>query len=297
MLAAIVNRSAPLPPGAKLLILGGGFTGQRLAEAARALGAKVLCSRRTNKSKGADFAFDSSTKQPPCDEIFQGTTHLISSIPPATNGEDPVLQILSSQLKNLSLEWVGYLSTTGVYGDCQGNWVSENDYAKPKQLRSKRRLECEKAWQASGLPIQILRLPGIYGPGRSAIDSIQSGKNKMVDKPGQVFSRIHVDDIVGAILHLINLQAKGNNPDIVNISDNLPTSNVEVLQYAAHLLGHDPPPIQSFEDASKHMNPMALSFWQENRRVSNHRLCKELGYSLIHADYKSGLKACLLHNQ
>ena len=116
----------------------------------------------------------------------------------------------------------------------------------------------------------------------------------MISKPGQVFSRIHIDDIAGATFHLIDRYSKGQTPKIINIADNYPTVNTDVLRYAAELLNYKLPPIQSFEMAAKEMTPMALSFWEENRRVSNNLLCKELGYQLIHQDYKSGLKACYL---
>ncbi len=221
-------------------------------------------------------------------------THLLSCIPPEANGSDPVLTSLRKELENMPLKWVGYLSTTGVYGDCKGDWVKESDFPKPKLARSKRRLACEKAWQDSGLPIQIMRLPGIYGPGRSALENIKNGRTQMIIKPGQVFSRIHVDDIAGAIFHLINLAAKGQRPSIVNVADNVPSTNLDVMRYAASLLGASLPPVEQFDIAAKTMSPMALSFWQENRRVSNQMLCNQLGYSLIHADYRSGLRDCLL---
>ena len=135
-------------------------------------------------------------------------------------------------------------------------------------------------------------MPGIYGPRRSAFESLLNGKCKMIDKPGQVFSRIHVDDIAGAILYLINQYSKKNIPNIINIADNLPTNNLEVITFAAKLAKKTLPSTIPFETAKKTMSPMALSFWQENRRVDNNLLCKKLGYSLIYPDFKSGLKNC-----
>ena len=298
MLQEFVKRSAPLPPNSKLLILGGGFSGQRIAFLARSLGSKAICTRRDLNSRGADLAFDTETKIFPALDDLQEVTHMVSCIPPAINGSDPVLTHLKEELKSLPLlKWVGYLSTTGVYGDCKGEWVSEKNEPKPQQARSKRRLACEQAWQQSGFPVQILRLPGIYGPGRSALSSIRKGKSKTINKPGQVFSRIHVDDIAGATIHLINLAHKDNKPPIINIADNLPTSNIEVLRFAANLLGHSLPPPEPFESAAKDMSPMALSFWQENRKICNQMLCKELGYNLIYPDYKEGLKNCLIEEK
>ena len=291
MIERIVKQLKPLAPNSKLIIFGGGYSGQRIASLGRKLGLKVLCSRREKGSKGADFTFNSNNEV--SNEIFEGVTHVLSCIPPLLSGEDPVLSKLKNQLLNSKkLKWVGYLSTTGVYGDTQGKWVNENMSPNPKQERSIRRFSCEKEWLETKLPIQILRLPGIYGPKRSVFESILNGTTKMIDKPGQVFSRIHVDDIAGAVLFLINLYSQGQNPSVVNIADDLPTNNLEVIDFAAKLAKKSLPSKVPFEIAKKTMSPMALSFWQENRKVDNNLLCKKLGYSLIYPDFKSGLKNC-----
>ena len=291
MIQDIVKQLEPLPSNSKLIIFGGGYSGQRIASVGRYLGAQVLCSRRNQGSKGADFVFN--TDQKFSNEILDGATHVLSCIPPLLSGEDPVLSKLKTQLLNSkNLKWVGYLSTTGVYGDTKGAWVNEKTAPKPLQKRSIRRFSCEKEWLETRLPIQILRLPGIYGPGRSAFESLLKGTAKMIDKPGQVFSRIHVDDIAGAVLFLINLYSRGNNPSMVNVADNLPTNNLEVITFAAKIAKKSVPSPIPFEVAKKSMSPMALSFWQENRKVDNKLLCKKLGYSLIYPDFKSGLKNC-----
>ena len=293
MIQDIVKRLNPLPQQSKLIIFGGGFSGQRIASVGRHLGVKVLCSRREKGSKGADFTFN--TDEEISNEIFEGATHILSCIPPLLSGEDPVLLKLKTQILNSkNLKWVGYLSTTGVYGDTKGKWVDENTSPNPQQERSIRRLSCENQWLDTKLPIQILRLPGIYGPGRSAFESLLNGTAKMVDKPGQVFSRIHVDDIAGSVLFLINLYSQGKNPLVVNIADNLPTSNLDVISYAAKIAKKSLPSKVPFEIAKKSMSPMALSFWEENRKVDNKLLCQKLGYSLIYPDFKSGLKNCFL---
>ena len=297
MLRDLVNRCEPLPNNSKLLILGGGFSGQHVAALAKELGTNVICSRRNIHSPGSDCVFNSSSQTLPSQRTLKAVTHVLSCIPPDANGKDPVLTSLSNQLNEMQLQWVGYLSTTGVYGDSQGKWVKESDLPQPKSPRSKRRLECEKAWEESGLPIQILRLPGIYGPGRSAIENIKAGKTKMIDKPGQIFSRVHIDDIAGATFHLINLAHQGLQPKIINLADDVPSTNIEVMVYAASLMGVSLPPIEPFQKAAKQLSPMALSFWQENRRVSNELLCKQLGYSLIHPNYQSGLQDCWLQNK
>jgi len=291
MIQDIVKRFDPLPPKSKLVIFGGGFSGQRIASFARGLGVKVLCSRRNKESEGADFIFN--TEKEISNEILEGATHVLSCIPPLLNGEDPVLLKLKTQLLNSkNLKWVGYLSTTGVYGDTKGGWVNENTSPNPQQERSIRRFSCEKQWIETKLPIQILRLPGIYGPGRSAFESLFNGTTKMIDKPDQVFSRIHVDDIAGSVLFLINLYSQGKNPLVVNVADDLPTSNLEVNTFAAKIAKKSIPLKIPFEIAKKEMSPMALSFWQENRKVDNKLLCQKLGYSLIYPDFKSGLKNC-----
>ena len=291
MIQEIVKQLDPLPPKSKLIIFGGGFSGQRIASVGRNLGTKVLCSRRKENSEGADFIFNTDNEIP--NEILDGATHVLSCIPPLINGEDPVLRKVKTQLLNSkNLKWVGYLSTTGVYGDTKGEWVNENTSPNPQQERSIRRFSCEKKWLETKLPVQILRLPGIYGPGRSAFESLFNGTTKMIDKPGQVFSRIHVDDIAGAVLFLINLYSQGKNPSIVNVADNLPTNNLEVISFAAKIANQPLPSTVPFEIAKETMSPMALSFWQENRKVDNKLLCKTLGYSLIYPDFKSGLKNC-----
>ena len=291
MIKDIVKRLNPLPAKSKLIIFGGGFSGQRIASVGRHLGTQVLCSRRQENSKGADFIFNTDTEV--SNEIFDGATHVLSSIPPLSTGEDPVLNKLKTQLLNSKqLKWVGYLSTTGVYGDTNGQWVNENTPPNPQQERSIRRFSCEKEWLETKLPIQILRLPGIYGPKRSPFESLLNGTSKMIDKPGQVFSRIHVDDIAGAVLFLINLYSQGKNPPVVNVTDDLPTNNLEVIEFAAKLAKKSLPSTVPFDVAKKTMSPMALSFWKENRKVDNKLLCKELGYSLLYPNFKSGLKDC-----
>ena len=287
----IVKQCEPLPLKSKFIIFGGGYSGQKIATIGRDLGVKVLCSRRTKGSKGADFVFNSDKKF--SNEILEDATHVLSCIPPLANGKDPVLSRLKTQLLNLkSLQWVGYLSTTGVYGDTNGKWVTESTPPNPLQERSIRRFSCEKEWLETNLPIQILRLPGIYGPKRSPFESLLNGTTKMIDKPGQVFSRIHVDDIAGAVLFLINLYSQGKNPPVVNVTDNLPTNNLEVIEFAAKLAKKSLPSTVPFDIAKKTMSPMALSFWKENRKVDNKLLCKELGYSLLYPNFKSGLKDC-----
>jgi len=204
------------------------------------------------------------------------------------------LRNLKDTLKSLSLEWVGYLSTTGVYGNTKGDWVSEIDNPNPFQKRSHKRLNCEKEWIESGLPVQIFRLPGIYGPGRSTFEAIKNKKIRVISKKNQVFSRIHVADITNAIIYLLSNKDSLKFYQIINIGDDEPCSQIEVIQYCYDLLGLKMPKPILFEEAREELSPIAQSFWMENRRVSNTLLCETLGYKLIYKNYKIGLKNCYL---
>ena len=293
MLSELVNRAEPLGPEAKVLVLGGGFSGSCFARLMRALGTPVISTRRCPEPGSADLGFDSATGLQPTARDLEGVSHVLCTIPPTREGTDPVIDRLGQLLNSLSPTWVGYLSTTGVYGDRQGQWVSESDAACPNQERSQRRLNCEQTWLNSGLPVQILRLPGIYGPGRSVLEGLISGRTRRIHKPGQVFCRIHVEDIAGACLHLMHRAAAGGAPAIVNIVDNEPAPSSELLEFAADLLNCDLPAAETYAEASQGMSPMAQSFWSENRRVSNRLLCEQLGYTLLHPNYRDGLRDCL----
>ncbi len=203
----------------KFLILGCGFSGSFFAKKIRQLGFTALTSSRSEKKDSNSFVFDSEKGMLPNKKIFEGVTHILSCIPPDKNGNDPVLKSLKDTLKSLSLEWVGYLSTTGVYGDTKGDWVSEIDVPNPLQKRSHKRLNCEKEWIESGLPVQIFRLPGIYGPGRSTFEAIKNKKIRVISKKNQVFSRIHVADITNAIIYLLQNKNSLKFKKVINSSD------------------------------------------------------------------------------
>ena len=280
----------------KFLILGCGFSGSFFAKTIRQLGCTALTSSRSKNKDPNSFVFNSENGIIPNEEIFDGVTHILSCIPPDKNGNDPVLKCLKNKLKSISLEWVGYLSTTGVYGNTKGDWVSEADQPNPFQKRSHKRLKCEKEWIESGLPIQIFRLPGIYGPGRSTFEAIRNKKIRVISKKNQVFSRIHVADIANAIIYLLQNKNYLKFHQIINIADDEPCSQIEVIQYCYDLLGYKMPIPIPFDDAKKELSPIAQSFWMENRRVSNKLLCETLGYKLIYKNYKVGLKNCFLNN-
>lgn len=221
-------------------------------------------------------------------EELQSVTHILHSIPPSEDG-DLVLKYHLDDLKKLpDLKWVGYLSTTGVYGDCQGKWVDETSKPKPTKDRSERRVQAEKAWLKSGLPAHIFRLSGIYGEGRNVIKALQDGVARRIDKKGQVFSRIHVEDIVRILAASMQ---KPNPGAIYNCADDLPAPQAEVVSYAAELLGVEPPPLVPFDEAP--LSEMARSFYKDNRKVRNKRIKKELSVELQYPTYKEGLQALI----
>ena len=285
--------ASSLNKNCKFLIFGGGYSGKYFANEIRKLGCIALTSTRSKEKNENSFFFDSSSNELPQEKVFSDTTHILSCIPPTKHGEDPVLYKLRETLEGLNLEWAGYLSTTGVYGTTDGAWVSEKDPVNPLQERSKRRRVCELNWINSNLPTQIFRLPGIYGPGRSTIESILKNNIKVINKTSQIFSRIHVADIANSIIYLLRNKKTLDFHQIINIADNNPCSQIEVIRYSYDLLGLKmPQPIQ-FEEAKQILSPIALSFWEENRKVSNDLLCKKLGYQLLYEDYRTGLESCL----
>ncbi|MEG6508289.1 SDR family oxidoreductase [Methyloligella sp. 2.7D] len=224
--------------------------------------------------------------------LLEGTTHLLLSIPPGDEG-DPALALFGDALRKLSsLEWVGYLGTVGVYGDQGGALVDETVAPNPKSKRALARAAAEKAWlafgEATGVPVQIFRLAGIYGPGRSPLDKVREGKARRIVKPGQVFSRIHVADIASVLEASL---AKPNGGAIYNVADNEPAPPQDVVAYAAELLEVTPPPEVPFEEAD--LSPMARSFYADRRRIDNSRIKSELGVELAYPTYREGLASLL----
>ncbi len=221
---------------------------------------------------------------------LRNTTHLLVSIAPSAAG-DPVLAHFRDDLAAAPLRSVVYLSTIGVYGDHQGAWVDETSPCHPVSLRTRQRIEAEDAWRAfaaeTGVPLAIIRLAGIYGPGRGPFDKIRRGTARRIVKPGQVFNRIHVDDIAAIVDAAFEQRADG----IFNAADDEPAPPEEVLAHAASLLGLPPPTEIAFDDAE--MTPMARSFYGENKRVRNDRIKSNLGIRLAHPTYREGLAAIL----
>lgn len=278
----------------RLVIFGGGYTGTRLARALAPFGVPVTLTHRQptpppDLSPAHWLRFDSATGALPETADLAGMTHALVTIPPNEGGRDPVLSALLPLVRQAAPVWVGVLSTTGVYGDHGGGWVGEESEPRPASGRSQARLLCEQAWRESGLPLQIFRLPAIYGPGRSPFAALLEGRARLIHKPGQVFSRIHVDDIVGAILHCLSLPA-AERPLLLNLADAEPCPSSETLGYAAHLLGRKLPPVERFVDVAESLSPMARSFWLENRRADSQRLRNRLGYPLRYPSYREGYR-------
>ena len=219
-------------------------------------------------------------------------THILISIPPDTKG-DPILRRHASHFASLSaLRWIGYLSTTGVYGDTGGRAVDETAALVPTADRSRRRIKAEFDWQdqaaTNALPLHIFRLAGIYGPGRSPLDQAKAGTARRIAKPGHAFSRIHVEDIVQAL----TLSMRAPQPGaIYNLCDDEAAEQIDVIAHAFALLGMAPPPPIDFDEAVKTMTPMQRSFWEDNRRIDNSRIKRELGLTLRYPTYRDGLAA------
>ncbi|MDR3516415.1 MAG: SDR family oxidoreductase [Azospirillaceae bacterium] len=288
-------------PGA-LFCFGLGYSARVLAIALRDQGWHVAgtCRDPVRAARGHDqgieihcFTADQPLAQ--VRTVLAGFDHLLISVPPDEHG-DPVLRAHEADLVAQPWRWAGYLSTTGVYGDRGGGWVDETATLMPSGRRGRQRVDAEAAWlrlgQTPGLPVHLFRLAGIYGPGRSALDSVRAGSARRVDKPGQVFSRIHVDDIAAVLQASI---ARPNPGAIYNVCDDTPSAPAEVIAYACGLLGREPPPLIPFADAA--LSPMARSFYDDNKRVDNTRIKTELGVRLRHVDYRSGLQAQLTAEQ
>ena len=275
----------------RLVIFGRGYSGIALAEAASAAGLTTTIISRDGAATPppgvALVTFDQA------DAALASATHLVATAAPGEQG-DPVLARWSGAIANAPLRWIGYLSTTGVYGNRDGGWVDETTPAAPSSDRASRRLAAEQAWCQAGRDgaVDLFRLAGIYGPGRSAFEDLRQGQARRIIKPGHLFGRIHRDDIAGALLAAI-LQPAAPGVRILNLVDDEPASSAAVIAEAAHLLGIDPPPAIPFDQAKPTMSPMALSFWSDNRKVSGTATQRILNRPWRYPTYRAGLRAIL----
>jgi nucleoside-diphosphate-sugar epimerase len=281
----------------RLFCFGLGYTALALARALAAEGWQIAGTKRDPdkqarlEQEGIEvWPFARGRPLDQAERALAGTTHVLSSIAPDDQG-DPVLgQHGRDLLRCASIAWAGHLGTTGVYGDRGGDWVSEADPTAPTMPRTLRRARAEAHWLASGLPVHLFRLAGIYGPGpgRSAIAAVRAGTARRIIKPGQVFCRIHVDDIVQVLRASM---ARPNPGAIYNVADDEPAPPQDVVTYACGLLGVEPPPETPFDAAL--LSPMARSFYSDSRRICNARIREELGVSLRYPSYREGLRALL----
>ncbi len=281
----------------RLFVFGLGYTATRLARRLIGKGWDVAGSVRSadraealRREGIAAIAFDGAQPAPEVGPMLATCDHVLVSIAPPEGG-DPVLAHHRADLvaRAGGLRWIGYLSTVGVYGNFDGAWIDEDTPPQPVNARTERRVAAEAAWRSLGeeigVPVAIFRIAGIYGPGRSQLVALREGRAKRIVKPGQVFNRIHVDDI-GTTLEASMARPA---PRIYNVADDHPAPPQEVVAFAAHLMGIAPPPEIPFDQAE--MTPMARSFYGDNKRVGNRRIVEELGVRLAWPDYKAGLTA------
>lgn len=281
-----------------LFVFGLGYSAMAFASALRETGTRISATCRSAEKQAALIAqgidahmFD---RDHPLDMAGKAAltqaSHLLSSVPPDDQGDPVIDRHAPDILKATPFDWIGYLSTTGVYGDCDGDWVDETAPMAPSGTRGQRRVDAEAAWfaLAQAGPVHSFRLAGIYGPGRSALDTVRQGRARRVVKPGQVFSRIHIDDITNILLASA---ARPNPGAAYNCCDDEAAPPQDVITYACELLGVTPPPEIPFEEAD--LSPMAKSFYRDNKRVSNKRIKDELGVTLRWPNYRDALVAML----
>lgn len=280
-----------------LVILGLGYSAGFFARAATAAGWQVTGTVRSAEKAGRlsrdgvhTLVFNGFAVSSRLAAAIAEADAVLVSAQPGEDG-DPVLACLSAQLAAApNLRWIGYLSTIGVYGDHGGAWIDESAPCRPGSARSTLRLATDEAWlrfgETSGKPVQIFRLAGIYGPGRNAIVNLRDGTARRLVKPGQVFNRIHVDDIAGVLLASLE---RPRNGAVYNLTDDEPAPPQDVVAFAAQLIGVEPPQEIAFDPAL--LSPMAASFYGENKRVSNGLAKRELGYAFRYPSYREALTA------
>jgi nucleoside-diphosphate-sugar epimerase len=275
-----------------VLIFGFGFSGRAIAKAALAAGFTVTITSRNPAAQNPEpgVAVIDFTE---AEDALAEATHLVITAAPDERG-DPVLARYAAQIVVAdNLRWAGYLSTTGVYGNRDGAWVDEDTPPAPTTPRAQRRVAAERDWAASGIKsVDIFRLAGIYGPGRSMFDDLREGIARRVIKPGHLFGRIHRDDIAQGVLAAMQ-QDPPAGVRIFNFSDDEPAASADVVVEAARLLGVEPPAPVLFADAAPKMSEMGLSFWAENRKVANAKTKAALGIEWKYPTYRDGLAAIL----
>ena len=278
-----------------LLIFGLGYTGAAVAAAARVAGWEVAGTSRSGAAGAIPFAHAA--------DAIALATHILVTAAPDDAG-DPVLALYADALAAApALRWIGYLSSTVVYGDRGGGWVDETTPPAPSSARGERRVAAERAWTALArdrYALDLFRLAGIYGPGRSILDELRAGRARRIDQPGHGFGRIHRNDIVRAVLAAMAPLTPPSwpaVPRVLNLTDDLPAEAADVAAYAAALLGLPVPPLVPFAQAYAAMSPMARSFWAENRKVSSRATQAALGITWQYPSYREGLAAILVEER
>lgn len=284
-------------PMNKLLCFGLGYSASELASRLAPQGWQITATATSTESAARAAAlgyqsivFDGASRPPQLERAIDAATHAIVSAPPGPMGDPILSQFATMIVASPNLRWIGYLSTIGVYGDHGGAWIDETTPVLPRSERSQRRAIAESAWldvgRTSAKTVLVFRLAGIYGPGRSALDSLLDGKARRLIKPGQVFNRIHRDDIAGLLEAAI---ARSPGHSIYNVCDDEPAPPQDVIAYAAHLLGLPVPPDVAYDRAP--LSAMAASFYSENKRISNARAKCDLGWHPSYPTYREGLAA------
>jgi nucleoside-diphosphate-sugar epimerase len=275
-----------------LLIFGFGYSGRAIAKAANQVGIEVWA---TSRNTGSVLPEAGVTVIPfELAEIAIGNaSHILATAAPDGAG-DPVLARYAAQIAASPADWIGYLSTTGVYGNRDGGWVDEDCLPAPQSERAERRMQAEAAWRefATHKAVDVFRLAGIYGPGRSMFDDLRAGTARRVVKAGHLFGRIHRDDIAAGVLATMR-QTPPPGTRIFNFADDVPAASADVVVEAARLLGVTPPPPVDYAVAAPKMSPMALSFWAENRLVANAKTKQTLGIAWKYPSYREGLRGIL----
>jgi hypothetical protein len=285
-----------MPVARKLFCFGYGYTADRLAQSLLAEGGWEIAGTTRDPAK-RDAMLEHGIaaeifnyEQPLADPftLMRGATHILISTPP-DDGGDPTLRLHGEDVAQVrTVNWVGYLSTTGVYGDRGGDWVDEKSDVQPTSRRGTRRARAEQQWlslfRMYDLPLHIFRLAGIYGPGRSALDSVRAGIARRINKPGHAFTRVHIDDIVQTLRASM---IQPNPGSIYNVGDDYPAPSHEVIAYTCELLGRDPPPLLDYNAAD--LAPITLSFYSDNKRIRNDKIKDELGVRLRYPTFREGM--------
>lgn len=259
----------------QMLIFGMGYAASHLADRLRARGWEVAGTTREGRNGSIAFGDDGAVLT-----ALRSATHILSSVPPA-EGTDPVLARYGEAIALAPATWVGYLSSTGVYGDTGGAWVDEN---APVKGRRPDRNAADAAWQGLRSGVFVFRLPGIYGPGRSILERIAEGRAHRIDLPEQVFSRVHVDDIAGGVMASFKGPA-----GVYNLADDEPCHQNRLVEWGCAMLGAPLPPLQALDDAG--LSPAARAFYAENRRVANGKVKRLLRWTPRYPTFREGLAA------